>query len=191
LVRRTIRQELGIPEDARVVLSVAALNSRHKRVDYLIREIARLDRPVWLVVAGQPTDETEFLNQEATRLLPGRFRFMTWPYERMHLLYAGADAFSLCSLTEGFGLVTVEAMLSGLPVVVHDSKVFHWIAAHSNVKFINMSEQGALATALAEILTNGNCPNSRAEALRRFSWERLVPQYVEMYESIGNGHSRI
>jgi len=190
LVRRAVRQELGIPEDARVVLTVAALNSRHKRVDYLIREIARLDQPAWLVAAGQPTEETEFLKQEGTRLLPGRFRLITWPYERMHLLYAGADAFSLCSLTEGFGLVTVEAMLSGLPVLAHDAKVFRWIAGHSGVKCINMSEQGTLAAALAGILANRNYSNSRAEALRRFSWERLVPQYVQMYETIGNGNRR-
>jgi 1,2-diacylglycerol 3-alpha-glucosyltransferase len=182
--RRAARQELGVPEDARVVLTVAALNRWHKRIDYLIHEIARLDRSVWLVAAGQRTDETQALEQEAARLLPDRFRFVTWPQDKTHLIYGAADAFSLCSLSEGFGLVTIEAMLSGLPVLVHDGPSFHWIAGDSNVRCINMEEPGALAEALTRTFSNGSHPNARTEALRRFSWENLTSKYVTMYRAI-------
>src|SRR5438270_747300 len=52
-----LRGELGIPPDALVVLSVAAIKRSHKRVDHLLREFAALraarpELPVWLVVAG-------------------------------------------------------------------------------------------------------------------------------------------
>jgi 1,2-diacylglycerol 3-alpha-glucosyltransferase len=178
------RRDLGVPENARVVLTVAALNRCHKRIDYLIDEIARLDPTVWLVAAGQRTNETPSLEKEAAHRLPGRFRFVTWPQDRMHLLYGVANAFALCSLSEGFGLVTVEAMLSSIPVLVHDARVFHWIAGDSPVNFVNMAQPGALAEALAHILSNGSQPSARPEALRRFSWESLVPRYIQMYENI-------
>jgi len=182
--RLKIRSELGIPENAKVILTVAALKREHKRVDHLLREIAQLNNSLWLVAAGQKTEETDSLREEAERYLPGRWRFLSWPRERMHLLYTAADAFSLGSLTEGFGLVIVEAMLSGLPILVHDAPVFRWIAGHSDVRCINMAKQGALAMALTEILTNGSCSNSRGEGLERFSWERLVGQYLKMYQQV-------
>jgi 1,2-diacylglycerol 3-alpha-glucosyltransferase len=182
--RQATRQELGGPEGARVVLTVAALNRWHKRIDYLINEMAHLDRNVWLVAAGQRTDETRALEREAARLLPGRFRFVTWPQDKTHLLYGAADAFALCSLSEGFGLVTVEAMLSGIPVLVHDSPVFHWIAGDSGARYVNMAGPGALAETLTRIVSNGSWPEARAEALRRFSWESLAAGYLAMYRTI-------
>ena len=85
--RRAIRQELGIPVDAKLILSVAALKSEHKRIDYLIREIAALPLNVWLVVAGQRTAETTQLESMAERLIPGRWRFVSWPHARVAELY--------------------------------------------------------------------------------------------------------
>ncbi len=184
--RQAARLELGVPEDARVVLTVAALNRWHKRIDYLIHEIARLDSSVWLVAAGQRTDETEALEQEAARLLPGRFRFVTWPQEKTHLIYGAADAFALCSLREGFGLVTVEAMLSNIPVVVHDSPVFHWIAGDSGARYVDMAQAGELAETITRMFENGHRPGARAEALERFSWENLTAAYVTMYRTIAD-----
>ena len=182
--RQAIRQELGVPESARVVLTVAALNRSHKRIDHLINEIADLDSNVWLVAAGQRTDDTQTLEREAARLLPRRFRFVTWPQSRAHLLYGAADAFALCSLTEGFGLVTIEAMLSGIPVIVHDSPVFHWVAGEIGAHYTDMGKPGALAKSLTHVFNSVSQPTARGEVLRRFSWERLVPQYVDMYRRI-------
>ena len=42
--RAAVRAELGIPEDALVVLTAAAIKRDHKRVDYVIREFARMHR---------------------------------------------------------------------------------------------------------------------------------------------------
>ena len=66
--RSRIRSQLGIPENALVVLTVAALKREHKRVDYVIRELASLKEPFWLLAAGQRTEDTPFLEKEAERL---------------------------------------------------------------------------------------------------------------------------
>lgn len=182
--RAATRLELGIPEDARVVLSSAALNRRHKRVDYLIREIAAFRDPIWLLAAGQRTDETPSLEREAAFLLPGRFRFVSWPHDRMHQLYGAADVFALASLSEGFGMVTIEAMASGLPVIIHKGPEYQWIVGESDVHCIDMTEVGALAKTLEKVPTNGSGSKIRTTAVRRFSWESLVPKYLEMYHRI-------
>lgn len=185
------RRELGIPQDARVILTVAALNREHKRIAYLIREVASLDQLVWLVAAGQRTEETASLEEDAKLLIPGRWRFVSWPHEQIPRLYAAADIFVLASLIEGFGLVIVEAMLSGLPIIIHNGPTFHWIAQNTPARLINMAREKELAGALNEMIFLDHSPSSREETARRFSWEALIPQYLAMYEQVmgaGNGH---
>ena len=182
--RQQVRKEIGIPESAIVVLTVAALNKWHKRIDYLIKEICHLDNSVWLLAAGQRTDETNALEREADHYLPGRWRFVTWPHQRIHLLYGAADIFVLGSLTEGFGIVTVEAMLSGLPIILHRNDVNGWITDGAPVQLVNMSVEGELAKALSNLLSNGTSGRSRDFAKERFSWKELIPQYVRMYTKL-------
>ncbi|HME43776.1 MAG TPA: glycosyltransferase family 4 protein [Syntrophorhabdales bacterium] len=182
--RQQVRGDISIPENAIVVLTVAALNKWHKRIDYLIKEISHLDDSVWLLAAGQRTDETNALEREAYRYLPGRCHFLTWPHEKIHVLYGAADIFVLGSLTEGFGIVTVEAMLSGLPIILHRNDVNGWITDGAPVQLVDMSVEGELAKALSNLLSNGTSGRSRDFAKKRFSWEELVPQYVRMYAKL-------
>jgi 1,2-diacylglycerol 3-alpha-glucosyltransferase len=190
LLRTETRRQLGIPEEATVVLTVAALKRNHKRVDYLLREVSRMDEQLWLLAVGQPTEETESLKEEAERLMPGRYSFVSWPHERVNLLYGAADVFVLASLTEGFGLVIVEAMLSGLPVILHDGPNFRWLAGQSPVRLVDMSRDGALTAVLKVLVATRDYPSAREEAVARFSWESLVPKYLAMYETVAQTNGR-
>jgi glycosyltransferase involved in cell wall biosynthesis len=72
-----LRRDLGIPDDGLVMLAVAAIKRRHKRIDYLAREFRILtelcpDVPAWLVVAGGWETQTEDVVREATHLLGDR-----------------------------------------------------------------------------------------------------------------------
>lgn len=187
--RERIRRELGIPSEAPVVLSVAALKREHKRIDYLIEETARIGRDIHLVVAGQPTADMSDLEALAERSLPGRWRFVSWPHDRIAGLYGAADAFALCSLSEAFGLVTIEAILSELPVVIHNGAIFRWLTQGTTAQTIDMSRRGALSDALCSLFGSGrragdlrpDLQRSRGWAKSRFSWEALTPRYVDMY----------
>jgi 1,2-diacylglycerol 3-alpha-glucosyltransferase len=185
--REKIRSELGLPEKARVVLTVGRLDREVKRIDYVIREVSGLGDSVWLLAAGFPVKETPSLEKEAHRLLSGRCRFVSWPHQEVHRLYHAADVFALGSLKEAFGLVTVEAMLSGLPVIIHNGPVFKWIAQGTPVRAIDMSASGALSRTLKEFLSPDHFPSSREQAWRRFSWEALIPQYLDMYRQVMEG----
>lgn len=182
--RSETRGELGIPEKAKVVLTVAALKREHKRLDYLIKEVAALDEPVWLLAAGQRTEDTPFLEEEAQRLLPGRWRFVSWPHTSVHRLYGAADVFVLGSLSEAFGLVTVEALLSGLSVVVHDSPTTRWILDGQSNQVSDLSREGNLAEKLREILSAESPRRTQEGPAQRFSWSSLIPEYLRMYQKV-------
>ncbi len=192
--RAAIRQEFGIPQEATLILSVAALKTEHKRIDYLIQEVSQLSGNVWLLVAGQRTRQTEQLETLAEALMPGRWRFESLAPGRIADLYGAADLFVLCSLTEAFGLVSIEAILSELPTIIHDGSIFRWLTEGTSVKLIDMAMPGKLRSAISEHLP---CPiineeatlarDSRTVACHRFSWQALIPQYLKMYRTVTQG----
>jgi 1,2-diacylglycerol 3-alpha-glucosyltransferase len=185
--RAEMRAKLGIPQDAIVVLTVAELSRGRKRIDHIMQEISTIPEALWFLAAGQRTEETESLELDANRLLPSRWKFVSWPHEQIHSLYGASDIFVLGSLTEGLPISSIEAMLSGLPLVLHNGPLFRWAAEGAPVWHVDMSKQGELKQAVQEAL-NGYQPK-REVPLKRFSWDTLIPRYIQMYEQTFRGHS--
>jgi 1,2-diacylglycerol 3-alpha-glucosyltransferase len=187
--RAETRKQLGIPQEASVVLTVAALSRQHKRIDYVLQELSDMPESIWFLAAGQRTEETESLELEADRLLPSRWRFVSRPHNQIHSLYGASDVFVLGSLTEGLPVSAIEAMLCGLPLVLHETPLFRWTGENGPVCHVNMSARGELRSALERILADG-CGSKRDELLKRFSWDALVPKYCQMYERVIQGDSQ-
>jgi glycosyltransferase involved in cell wall biosynthesis len=99
------------------ILCVAHLYPR-KDVATLVGAISRLEAAVTLRVAGSGP-ELPRLRRLARRLALGdRVEFLGHvPLARLAAEYASADVFCLPSRQEGFGIVFLEAMAAGLPIV--------------------------------------------------------------------------
>lgn len=118
--RAAVRRALGLPEDAPLCLTVRNLEAR-MGLDVLLRAVARLRarRPVHLVIGGRGS-RSEALAALARALdLGDAVRFTGWIAEAdLPRYYQAADWFVLpTQALEGFGLVTVEALACGTPVV--------------------------------------------------------------------------
>lgn len=114
--RDPVRAEIGARADDKVVLMVA--NEWHRKgLGVLLDAVARLADPrvrIDLVGKNPPTDYV----RRATRLgLGDRFHWHG-PSTDVGRYYAAADVFALPTVYEPFGLVIIEAMASGLPVIV-------------------------------------------------------------------------
>lgn len=184
--RTGLREGLGLPRNRKVLTTVAALNRWHKRLDYVIEEVARLpeaERP-YLLLVGQPEPETEGLRQLGRELLgDDGHSFRTVSRSEVDSLLRASDFFVLGSLAEGLPRALVEAMGHGLPCLAHDYPVAHYAMGPHGL-LADFTKDGALAALLEQQLTSAWDP-ARAEERRRFvydnfSWDTLAPQYVDM-----------
>jgi glycosyltransferase involved in cell wall biosynthesis len=168
-----------------VVLSVGSIDTNHKRMDYVIRECAALDRSVFVLLIGHQDAASAQIRRLATRELGSeRFAILTVPREAIFSYYAVADVFVLASLQESFGIVFLEALASGLPVITHDYHVARYVLGEQG-HFADLSKIGGLTAALEEVLAEPQTDvarHPRMEYVRqRYEAQTLKENYRRMF----------
>jgi glycosyltransferase involved in cell wall biosynthesis len=146
-------------------------------------EIARCaERP--LVLCGPVQDERYFSEEIAPHVDDDRVRYLgsVGPAERAEVLGAASCLLHPIAFAEPFGLSVVESMLCGTPVVAY--------ARGSMPELVDEGVTGVLAhgvdSAVAGVkraagFDRGAC---RQTAERRFSVDRMVDDYLEVYEGV-------
>jgi glycosyltransferase involved in cell wall biosynthesis len=180
--RRALRERLSLPTDRTILISVAALNRSHKRLDYLIEELASVPQPrPFLLLVGAPEPETNGIRSLAAELLGDEgHSIRTVPRPEVDGLLRASDVFVLASLAEGLPRGLVEAMAHGLPCLAHDYSVADY-AMGGHGRLADFRQRGALTGLLKQAPTGGGEPAERHRFVyENFSWDRLKPRYVEM-----------
>ena len=121
LDRSHVRRRLGIPSNERVVLFVGRIEPL-KGIDVLLRAVSHLDGELRvLVIGGDGKDLARKgeLSALAVRLnIADKVAFLdAVPHSNLPLYYNAADVCVVPSYYESFGLVAVEAMACGVPVI--------------------------------------------------------------------------
>jgi glycosyltransferase involved in cell wall biosynthesis len=104
--------------------------------------------------------------------------------DQLELLYRQADIFCLPSVQEGFGIVFLEAMACGLPVVATLAAAIPEVVPDRRAGLlVPPSDLAALAHALIELLSR---PSQRTdygrfgrEYVERFDWDRVAQVFLE------------
>jgi glycosyltransferase involved in cell wall biosynthesis len=188
--RESIRARFGIKPGTFVVLSVAAINRGHKRTHHLIEEVASLQGDVLLWLDGSLDHGDPGLLSLARERLGSRCLITHLPSDEVGQLFRAADCMAHAALFEAFGLSVVEAVASGVPVIVHDAPHFRWLVPNEHC-WLDMSTPGVLAARLAELVADRRQLTllSDAEAARgRFGWDRLAPDYIGLYRRVAEHH---
>ncbi len=105
---------------------------------------------------------------------------------QLRWLYENCDAYVFPSLSEGFGLPGLEAMVQGAPVVSSNATCLPEIygdAAH----YFNPLDVNDMALKISEVLDSENFRNSLVQKgyaqAAKYSWERMAKQTLEIYRS--------
>ena len=112
------RQKLGLPLDAKIIVTVSALVPL-KGIDRLIDAMVSLDAHLYII--GQGTEREVLQVRIAAHNLAERITLVgAKPQTELGDWYAAADVFALASHREGCPNVVVEALACGTPVVASD-----------------------------------------------------------------------
>jgi alpha-maltose-1-phosphate synthase len=164
--------------------------SVHKGLHVLREAWARITNPnVTLTIVGEPIRpfEAELMREWTARHDP-RVRTIPEAKPDIRAVYRQADIFVFPSLVEGFGMVTLEAMGSGLPVIVTEGSkavvrdgIDGFVLKPGDVDGLvhcmtRLADNAALRTELGR--------NAHEQA-RRYSWTRFGDELSEWLRSIG------
>jgi glycosyltransferase involved in cell wall biosynthesis len=179
-------RELGLGSNDRLVLFVA--NDFHRKgLDALLQAMALLEARVHLAIAGASRDMAIYRSRCAALGLENRVHFLGAQTD-MSRLYLAADVLAHPTLGDSYGMVVVEAMAHGLPVVVSAAP---WCGAAARLRdgedaFVLGDPRGSgLLAGLLEKVLDAGAP---VQAMRA-----RAHQYAQGmgWSVIADGHARL
>ena len=169
--------------DGKKVLFLSRIE-RRKGLEVLVRAMAKLTTPARLIVAGTGPEE-ERCRRLATALGVDTRWLGRVSDEQKARVYRSADVYCAPGLGgESFGIVLVEAMAAGTPIVCSNLPGFREVAGEGAL-LVTPGDPTRLADALTSVLADDDA----AETLRRsgltraaaFDWRRLVVNVEAIY----------
>lgn len=173
-----LRKRLGLPKDSRLLV-FAGRPAREKRVDVLVEAVERLGDPYRLLLVG------------AGAAAPTSDRVIPLPYETdpgaLVKLLSSCDAFVHANDAEPFGLIVLEAMACGLPVVgVASGGVAESVDA-SVGELAPVSTPEAFAEAVRGLFDR-DLPAlrqaARARVVERNGWDSVFGRLCDVYAEV-------
>ncbi len=199
------KEFVGIPVEKRMMLYVGRIESL-KGIDTLLLAIASLlddgpltrDEMCLAIIGGEADVSSEELSFEMTRLttlskelgLEGVVRFLgkrdqdTLPY-----YYSAAEVVVVPSHYESFGLVALEAMACGTPVVASETGGLAFLIKDGETGFhVPAGDVDALKARLTTILTDEvlrlRIGKQAAAYANNYDWSLICDQILELYASL-------
>jgi glycosyltransferase involved in cell wall biosynthesis len=174
-------------------LSVATLEPR-KKLDRLITAYAQLPLALRMAHPLVLIGAMGWLNSPLRQLIEqaqaqGWLRFLGYvPQADLPVLYAGARAYAMTSIYEGFGLPILEAMASGVPVFTSSVSCMPEVAGGAAL-LAHPDDLDGLREQLTRLLTDdvwrGEAVPLGLVRARLMTWERCVAQTLEVYRAVG------
>jgi glycosyltransferase involved in cell wall biosynthesis len=194
--RRALRSEFNTPPDSVVIVQVSRMEPWKGQTLHLeaLRRIAEIDNwQCWMVGGPQRPSEYEYYNllqETAYRYgIAERVRFLGFRSDVAQLL-AASDIFCQPNVKpEPFGMVFIEALLTGLPVVATNMGGAGEIVEESCGLVIEPGDAQGLAEALKALIVRANCRQrlalgARKRALSLCDPQTQIPRLAELLERV-------
>lgn len=197
LADAALAQRLGVRTGAPVVLAVGGVEERKNTLRLLEAFVLlRACRPdAQLVIAGGASllDHAQYTRDfralaETNGLAIGRNQpvLLTGPLDDADMpgLYRLADVVTMPSLNEGFGLVVLEALASGVPVVVSRIAPFTEYLGDADCRWADPEQPSSIAYAIDRALNSYDAAaiaRSAGRLIARFSWAASAERHAMLY----------
>jgi len=186
--RKEIREKYKI-SDEEIVLLFVGYDFRRKGLEFVIRAIDRLkNKNIKLMVIGK--DKILPYENLARQLnLSDKIIFAGAQIE-MNKFYSAGDIFVFPTMYEPFGLVIIEAMASGLPVIVSKLAGAAELISNGKEGFLldNPKDINQLAFFLDKLVNDNQLRINMGQNARKkaesFSWDKISHQILDLYSEV-------
>lgn len=190
-LRARVRARFGIPEDAFVVVLVGGWATARKGVDPLLEAVA-LGPPDELLLLGATGPRDALARRLAS--LGVADRVAVAGFEPPQRLFAAADVIAVPSLYEPFSLVALEAVASGVPVVLSRRAGAADVLDGAVLVVDDPQDPAALRKALDRVRAEPELVGRMADAGRQvvegLGWAGLFARAVDVLEEVA-GEGRV
>ncbi|MGQ9843703.1 MAG: glycosyltransferase family 4 protein [Spirochaetota bacterium] len=189
---KTSRKKLGLNKKDFICITVGRLIKR-KSIDVLIRAIALVNNPaVKLLIMGDGP-EREYLESLVSQLsLGGKVQFLGFVADEQKYAYLSqSDLFVLTSMHEGFGIVFMESMYCGLPIITtnHGGQV-DFLTHGENALLINVGDTKGCAESIMKFYTDKklytHCSENNKKKITTLYAEKVAMRYMNIFTTLVN-----
>jgi phosphatidylinositol alpha-mannosyltransferase len=178
------------------VLSVGRLDPR-KGVDVLLRALSttRVAGTLRVRIVGSGPERKDLETYARARRLPVDFCGVVSEAELVRAL-SWADVFvAPATFGESFGIVLLEAMAAGLPILASDIEGYRELTGPcAGVELVRPGDPGDWAKRLGRLASDperrGKMGAANLDFAEEYSWPKIVDQLERIYERIGVGSER-
>jgi glycosyltransferase-like protein len=192
-----VRKRLQLAPGAQVFLAIGGVEERKNTLRILsaFRTLHSQHPSCRLVIAGgaslldHDAYQARFAAELAQSGLPDGCVIRTgpWPQELMPALYRAATALVFPSTKEGFGLVVLEAMASGVPVVTSRIAPFTEYLGADDVLWCDPLDAGSIAAAMTaslDPLRSAHCAARGFAIAAAHDWTRTAQAHLASYHKL-------
>ena len=188
------REKLDLPLDDEIILFLGGLNP-HKGPDVLLKTMLKIikevpDAKLVFIGSGMMREELEMLSKKLGVERNVKFAGFVGDTFKKALYYHAADVFVLPSTgPEIFGIVNLEAMACGVPIVASEiGGVPDVVRDGENGLLVPPRDSGELADAIIYLLENEDMREKMGKNGRKkvkdYSWKKIAEETEKVYLSL-------
>lgn len=190
--RQRLRQYLNVPADEPIILFLSRLHPK-KGLDYLIRALGQLSKQRFTFViagSGSPEYETEVESLLLSHGIRNRTHITGFVQgEVKDVLMQGADLFALTSYSENFGVAVLEALGSGLPVLITPGVALADVVNDQCLGYVTQLDVAEIAFTIEQALEDPQKRKSMGDRARklileRYTWDKIASNLIDIYTEI-------
>jgi len=189
-----LEQKFHLQKEDILILSISRV-TWYKGYEYALKAIYKVvkatNKPIKYMIVGSLEDQHYYRNfrKQVEKLdLKNNVMFTGFISENMKLqALTRADIFLAPSLHEGFGLVVLEAMALGKPVIASNCEGFQCILEHMKTgKLVKPANSGEIADAIFLLLSNPSLQEKLSKnalsVVKKYDWVKRVKAYEDLYK---------
>lgn len=182
------RKKLELPSDKKIIINISNLitTKGHKYLIESIKKVLEHRTDIICIIIGKGPLKDELINQTEALGLKNYVKIVGWKKdEELSLWINSCDVFVLPSLNESFGIVQIEAMACGKPVVAtYNGGSESVIISEDYGLLCKPANSNNLAEKLLVALdTKWDC-DEIVRYSKNFSWENVAKETSQLYKNI-------